>query len=163
MIFKTADLSDETEGEAQIVQPGLRNYGGKTRFHGQIVTIKAFEDNSRVREQVRSDGVGKVLVIDNEASMRCAMLGDMLAEAAIEHGWNGVVINGCIRDSADIGAMDIGVKALATNPLRSVKQDKGEVDVEIEFLGAVFRPGDHLYSDEDGILLSGRSLLTQTD
>ena len=159
MTFKTADLSDETEGEAQIVRPGLQNFGGKSRFHGQIVTIKAFEDNSRVRDQVRSPGEGKVLVIDNEGSMRCAMLGDMLAAAAIEHGWSGVVINGCIRDSVDIGGMDIGVKALATNPLRSVKQDQGEVDVEVEFLGAVFRPGEFLYSDEDGILLSTRQLI----
>ena len=159
MTFKTADLSDETEGVAQIVQPGLQNYGGKTRFHGQIVTIKAFEDNSRVREQVRSPGQGKVLVIDNEGSMRCAMLGDMLAAAAIEHGWSGVVINGCIRDSVDIGEMEIGVKALATHPLRSVKQGKGEVDVEVEFLGARFRPGEYLYSDEDGILLSAASLV----
>ena len=159
MTFKTADLSDETEGEAQIVRPGLQNFGGKSRFHGQIVTIKAFEDNSRVRDQVRSPGEGKVLVIDNEGSMRCAMLGDMLAAAAIEHGWSGVVVNGCIRDSVDIGGMDIGVKALATNPLRSVKQDQGEVDVEVEFLGAVFRPGEFLYSDEDGILLSTRQLI----
>ena len=159
MTFKTADLSDETEGVAQIVQPGLQNYGGKPRFHGQIVTIKAFEDNSKVREQVRSPGKGRVLVIDNEGSLRCAMLGDMLAAAAIDNGWSGVVINGCIRDSIDIGEMDIGVKALATNPLRSVKQGKGEVDVEVEFLGARFRPGEYLYSDEDGILLSTASLL----
>ena len=159
MTFKTADLSDETEGVAQVVQPGLQNFGGKSRFHGQIVTIKAFEDNSRVREQVRSPGEGKVLVIDNEASMRCAMLGDMLAAAALENGWNGVVINGCIRDSVDIGEMEIGVKALATNPLRSVKRGEGDVDVVVEFLGATFRPGEYLYSDEDGILLSASPLL----
>ena len=159
MSFKTADLSDKTEGVAQIVQPGLQNYGGKHRFHGKIVTIKAFEDNSRVREQVHSPGKGRVLVIDNAGSMRCAMLGDILAAAAIENGWSGVVINGCIRDSVDIGAMDIGVKALATTPLRSVKQDKGEVDVEVEFLGARFRSGEYLYSDEDGILLSAEPLL----
>ena len=159
MAFKTADLSDETEGVAQIVQPGLVNFGGKTRFHGRIVTVKTFEDNSRVRERVRSPGAGRVLVIDNQGSMRCAMLGDLLAAAAIENNWNGVVINGCIRDSAEIAQMDIGVKALATNPLRSVKRDQGDVDVEVEFLGATFRPGEYLYSDEDGILLSSKPLL----
>ena len=158
MTFKTADLSDQTEGVAQIVLPGLRNYGGKPRFHGQIVTVKSLGDNSRVREQVRSPGHGKVLVIDNQASMQCAMLGDMLAAAAIDNGWNGVVINGCLRDSVDIASMDIGVKALDINPLRSVKEDRGEVNVEVEFLGAVFRPGDYLYSDEDGILLSATAL-----
>ena len=159
MTFKTADLSDENEGRVQIVQPGLINFGGKARFSGQIQTIKSFEDNSRIREQVRSDGHGKVLVIDNDASMRCAMLGDMLAAAAIENGWQGVVINGCIRDSIDIAAMPIGVKALGTNPLRSEKKDQGEVNVEFEFLGAIFRPGEFLYSDEDGILLSPLALL----
>ena len=154
MTFKTADLSDENEAKVQVVQPGLINFGGNARFSGQIQTIKSFEDNSRIREQVRSDGRGKVLVIDNDASMRCAMLGDMLAAAAIENGWQGVVINGCIRDSVDIAAMPIGVKALSTNPLRSEKKDQGEVNVEVEFLGAIFRPGEFLYSDEDGILLS---------
>ena len=159
MSFKTADLSDQTEGVAQIVAPGLVNFGGKPRFHGQIVTIKSFGDNSRVREQVRSPGHGKVLVIDNEGLMHCAMLGDMLAAAAIENGWNGVVINGCLRDSVDIASMDIGVKALGTNPLRSVKEDRGEVNVEVEFLGATFRPGEYLYSDEDGILVSATALI----
>ena len=158
MSFKTADLSDDNEGKVQIVSPGLINFGGKPKFFGEIVTIQAFEDNSRVREQVRSAGAGKVLVIDNEASMRCAMLGDMLAAAAIENGWQGVVINGCIRDSVDILAMDIGVKALSVHPLRSVKQDQGKVNLEVGFLDAVFRPGEFLYSDEDGILLSAKTL-----
>jgi len=159
MSFKTADLSDANEGRVQIVSPGLNNFGGNTRFHGQIVTVKSFNDNSKVREQIWSPGQGRVLVIDNEASMSCAMLGDMMASRAIENGWAGVVINGCIRDSVDIAGMDIGVKALATNPLRSVKEGRGEVDIETAFLGAIFRPGEHLYSDEDGILLSPQPLL----
>ena len=87
------------------------------------------------------------------------MLGDMMAAKAIENGWAGIVINGCIRDSVEVGEMDIGVKALATNPRRSVKEDRGETDVEVEFLGAVFRPGEYLYSDADGILLSAEALL----
>lgn len=158
MTFKTADLSDANEGNLQIVSPGLLNFGGRKRFHGEIVTIRSLDDNSRVREQIRTAGDGKVLVIDNHASMRCAMLGDMMAAALIENGWNGVVINGCIRDSVDIGGMDIGVKALSTNPLRSVKEDRGEVNVELSFQGAIFRPGAYLYSDEDGILLSATAL-----
>ena len=158
MSFKTADLSDEHADGVQIVSPGLKNFGGKTRFHGPIVTVKSFNDNSKVRELIWSPGEGRVLVIDNEASMSCAMFGDMMAARAIENGWAGVVINGCIRDSVDIAAMDIGVKALATNPLRSVKEGRGEVDIELQFLGATFRPGEYLYSDEDGILLSSEPL-----
>ena len=159
MTFKTADLSDTHEGKVQIVSPGLINFGGNKRFHGEIVTIRSLDDNSRVREQIRSAGQGKVLVIDNEASMRCAMLGDMMAAALHENGWNGVVVNGCIRDAADLAEMDLGVKALATNPLRSVKEDRGEVNVEVSCLGASFRPGEFLYSDEDGILLSVSRLI----
>lgn len=159
MTFKTADLSDMHEGKVQIVSPGLLNFGGRKRFHGEIVTVKSLDDNSRVREQVRSAGQGKVLVIDNEGSMRCAMLGDMMAAALHENGWSGVVVNGCIRDAADIAEMDIGVKALATNPLRSVKENRGEANVDVSFLDAGFRPGEFLYSDEDGILLSVSRLI----
>ena len=158
MSFKTADLCDENSDQVQIVAPGLTNFGGKSRFHGSIVTVKSLNDNSKVREQIWSPGEGRVLVVDNEASTSCAMLGDMMAAKAIENGWAGIVINGCIRDSVDVGGMDIGVKALATNPLRSVKEGRGESGIELEFLGAVFRPGEYLYSDEDGILLSARPL-----
>ncbi len=159
MTFKTADLLDANEDSVQVVLPGLSNLGGKSRFFGQIVTVKTDGDNSRIRELIHSPGRGKVLVIDNGASTRCAMLGDMMATAMIENGWNGAVINGCIRDSADIGGMQLGVKALATNPRRSVKEGRGEIDVEVEFLDACFRPGDFLYSDEDGILLSPNALI----
>jgi regulator of ribonuclease activity A len=132
MTFKTADLSDENEGRVQVVQPGLRDFGGIRRFHGEIVTIRADGDFSRVREQVNLDGSGKVLVVDNDASLDCAMLGDVLAAAARDNGWQGVVINGS----------------------RGARQGAGEVGVELGFLGATFRPGEQLYSDEDGILLS---------
>jgi regulator of ribonuclease activity A len=159
MTFKTADLSDANEGRVQIVRPGLFNFGGKSRFCGQIVTVKTDGDNSRIRELIRSPGAGKVLVVDNGASTSCAMLGDMMAAALIENGWSGAVINGCIRDSVDIGGMELGVRALGTNPLRSVKQDRGEIDVEVEFLDARFTPGEFLYSDEDGILLSPSALI----
>ena len=158
MTFKTADLSDENEGRVQFVLPGLLNFGGNTRFYGEMVTIKSLGDFSLVREQVKSPGDGKVLVVDNDAFMDCAMLGDLLAAAALENSWQGVVINVCIRDSADIATMGIGVKALATIPVRGSREGKGELNVEVEFLGAVFRPGEYLYSDEDRILLSANAL-----
>jgi regulator of ribonuclease activity A len=157
--FKTADLSDANEGRVQVVLPGLKNYGGKARFHGQIVTIRSDGDNSRVRERLGEPGDGKILVIDNGALMNCAMLGDMMATKLIENNWSGVVINGCLRDSIDVGEMQIGIKALGTNPLRSVKEGRGETNIEVKFLGAVFRPGEYLYSDEDGILLASAPLL----
>ena len=159
MSFKTADLCDANEAKVQVVAPGLNNFGGHARFHGRIVTVRSLNDNSKVREQIWSAGNDRVLVVDQEGSMSCAMLGDMMAAKAIENGWAGVVINGCIRDSVDIAGMAIGVKALATNPRRSVKEGRGEAQIELDFLGATFRPGEYLYSDEDGILLSPEALL----
>lgn len=159
MSFKTADLSDNNADKVQLLQPGLQNFGGRLRFYGKIVTIKAHGDFSQVRENVRSAGESRVLVIDNDGAMDRAMLGDMLAAAASDNGWQGIVINGCIRDSVDIAGMDIGVKALATNPARGALEGRGDVDVELQFHGAVFRPGDFLYSDEDGILLSQVALI----
>jgi len=159
MTFKTADLSDENEGRVQVVRPGLLNFGGNTRFYGEIVTIKSLGDFSLVREQVKSPGDGKVLVVDNDALMDCVMLGDMLAAAAMDNAWQGVVINGCIRDSVDIATMAVGVKALATMPMRGSQEGRGELNVEVIFLGAVFRPGEYLYSDEDGILLCTDALI----
>lgn len=159
MTFKTADLCDDHETSVQVASPGLKNFGGISRFCGPIVTIDAMGDFSRVREQVNSAGNGRVLVVDNQASMDCAVLGDLLAAAAITNDWSGIVINGCIRDSADIAAMAIGVKALATMPRKAVRNDQGDVDVELEFCGITFHPGDYLYSDEDGIIISPDALL----
>jgi len=157
--FKTADLCDANEDRVQVVLPGLSNFGGNARFFGEMVTINAEGDFSRVREQVNSSGAGKVLVVENAAAMHCAMLGDILAAAAVENGWQGIVINGCIRDSADIAGMDIGVKALAAVSARGARQERGSVNVNLYFLGAVFRPGEYLYADEDGLLLSTEALV----
>ena len=159
MTFKTADLCDANQDGVQVVLPGLKNFGGKPRFYGEIVTIQAMGDFSQVREQVNVSGTGKVLVIDNEGALDRAMLGDLLTAAAAENGWQGIVINGCIRDSADIAAMEIGVKALATIPARGAREGKGELNLELQFMGASFRPGEFLYSDEDGIILSTNALI----
>ena len=157
--FKTADLCDAFDAELSILDPGFSNYGLRSRFCGKVSTVKCFEDNSLVREALSSAGESQVLVIDTVASMRCAVLGDQLAELALKNNWSGIIVNGCIRDSFDVSAMDIGVKALATHPLKSVKLGAGERDVEISFSGVTFYPGDYVYSDEDGIVVASRSLL----
>lgn len=159
MTFSTADLSDANEGRVQVVKPGLRCFGRRRRFHGPIVTVRAHGDFSQVREQTRSPGEGRVLVVDNDGRLDCAVCGDLLARAASDNGWAGIVVNGCIRDSAEIDDMDIGVRALATFPRRGTRDGLGDVDVEVEFLGAVFRPREFLYCDEDGILLSPVELI----
>lgn len=160
MTFKTADLLDANEDKAlQVVQHGFLSYGANKRFSGPISTIRTFEDNSLVREAVAEEGKGRVLVVDSGGSTRCAMLGDMLTEKAMNNGWSGVVIYGLIRDSVDINAMAIGVKALGTIPIKSVKRGVGFRDEAVHFHDADFVPGHYLYADEDGMILSATALL----
>jgi len=162
MTFKTPDLCDEFEAElgqsVRIVAPMFQQYGGRKYFSGQIVTLKIFEDNSLVREAFAEDGKGKVLVVDGGGSLRCALVGDQLAILAQSKGWEGVVVYGCIRDSADINGIDIGVRALNTHPQKSIKKGVGDKNIAVTFGGVTFKPGEYLYADEDGILVSSKAL-----
>lgn len=160
MPFKTTDLCDEYADELQIADALLlKDFGGRVAFGGSIVTLKLFEDNSLVRAALEEPGEGRVLVVDGGGSLRCALLGDQLAVLAEKNGWAGLVINGCIRDSAAIAAIDIGVKALGVHPLKSVKRGLGERGIPIRFAGVNFIPGTYLYADEDGLLVSTRALV----
>ncbi len=159
MAFKTADLCDEHSEIIKIALPGMLHYGGKPRFSGRIVTIKLFEDNSLLRDMLSDNGAGQVIVVDGGGSTRCALLGDMLAGKAVNNGWGGLVINGCIRDSADIAEMDIGIRALGTHPLKSVKNGVGEVNVPVSFYNVDFMPGNYLYADEDGVIVAPEALM----
>jgi regulator of ribonuclease activity A len=163
MSFKTPDLCDEFESELgqslRVVAPMFQRYGGRSSFCGEIVTLKIFEDNSLVREAFGEKGQGKVLVIDGGGSLRCALVGDQLAILAAKNGWEGVVVYGCIRDSADINGIDIGVRALNTHPQKSIKKGVGDRNIAVTFGGVTFTPGEWLYADEDGILVSAKPLL----
>ena len=158
MSFATADLYDEHGEDLQIATPMFNDYGGKKRFCGPASTVKVFEDNSLVRAALEEAGEGKVLVVDGAASLRCALLGDMLAELGQKNNWQGVIVYSCIRDSAVIANMDIGVKALNTNPRKSVKKGAGERDVEVSFANVTIKPGDYIYADEDGVVISKNKL-----
>jgi regulator of ribonuclease activity A len=154
--LKTADLYDIHEEALQICSPVFRHFGGRREFHGPIATLKCFEDNALVRDQLEQPGEGRVLVVDAGGSLRCAMLGDQLAQLAVDNGWEGVVIYGCIRDAVEISDMPLGVLALATHPRKSVKKGAGEVGGEVNFAGVHFRPGEWLYADEDGVVVLDR-------
>ena len=162
MISRTADLCDTYESELgaslRVVTPMFQCYGDRAGFSGRIVTLKLFEDNSLVRPTLGEDGTGKVLVIDGGGSLRCALLGDQLAKLAVDNGWEGVVVYGCIRDSSEIATLDLGVRALATHPQRSAKKGLGERGLTLTFGGVDFVQGEYLYADEDGILVSERML-----
>jgi len=163
MSFKTPDLCDEFEAElgqsVRVVAPMFQRYGARTSFSGEIVTLKIFEDNTLVREAFAENGKGKVLVIDGGGSLRCALVGDQLAILAQSKGWEGVVVYGCIRDSGDINGIDIGVRALNTHPQKSIKKGVGDRNIAVTFGGVTFKPGEWLYADEDGVLVSSKPLV----
>ncbi|HKQ83414.1 MAG TPA: ribonuclease E activity regulator RraA [Steroidobacteraceae bacterium] len=159
MGFKTADLCDEFAAEIEVCDPIFRDLGGRNQFAGRIATIKCFEDNSLVRQLVSERGEGRVLVIDAGGSLRRAVLGDLLAQQAADNGWSGVLVYGCIRDSVDIGRMALGVKALATHPMKTDKRGEGQRGIAVRFAGVVFRPDEWLYADEDGVIVAPRALI----
>ncbi|QQP98653.1 ribonuclease E activity regulator RraA [Lysobacter enzymogenes] len=156
--MNTCDLCDRHDARVRVLDLPLRDYGGRIAFAGTVSTIKAYEDNSRVREAVAEPGAGRVLVIDGGGSSRRAMLGDQLAALAVDNGWAGVVVFGAIRDSAAIGAMALGVKALGTCPRKTEKSGQGQRDVALAFGGVAIRPGDWVCADEDGVVFADEVL-----
>lgn len=158
--FSTADLLDDFP-EADVLPIELASFGGKESFCGKAVTVTAPEDNSLVRETLETDGNNRILIVDGGGSRNCALLGDRLAQLAIDNNWAGVIIYGCIRDSAVITSMEIGVKALATNPRKSHKRGLGQVGGTIDISGTLIDNNSWLYADSDGVLVSNRDLLSQ--
>ena len=154
----TTDLCD-AHGEAVcVVAPLFRDFGGRRSFAGTIVTVKVHEDNVLVRAALEQAGGGRVLVVDGGGSLRVALLGDQIAELAQRNGWAGVVVHGAIRDADAVGAIDIGMKALATCPRKSAKNGWGERDVPVTFGGVTFAPGQWLAADTDGIVVASGPL-----
>ncbi|MBK1709999.1 ribonuclease E activity regulator RraA [Marichromatium gracile] len=158
MDFKTADLYDQEGDALQVCDPVFQDFGGRSRFSGEAVTVKCFEDNSLVKSTLAEPGEGRVLVVDAGGSLRCAMLGDLIAARAVEQGWAGVVIHGCVRDRVELAAMAIGIKALASTPRKSHRRGEGQRDIPINIAGARVNPGDQIYCDEDGVVIAERSL-----
>lgn len=154
MATPTADLCDKYIDQLQVADPIFSSYGRTGSFQGEIHTLKLFEDNTLVRATLEKDGNGKVLVVDGGGYLRCALVGDNLAKLAIENNWAGIVVFGCIRDSAVINDMEVGIKALNTNPIKSIKRNEGQENIPVRFAGVDFQPGSYLYSDEDGIVVS---------
>jgi len=153
----TADICDQND-DAQVASPMFRGFGGRAAFGGPISTVKVFEDNVLVRTALEEPGDGRVLVVDGGGSLRCALLGDRLAELGRDNGWSGVIVYGCIRDAAPIADMDIGVQALATHPKKTNKRGEGQRDIPVTFAGVTFTPGAFVYADEDGVVVTATSV-----
>jgi len=158
MPISTADLCDMHEHLVQVADPILHDFGGARTFSGPITTVMVTDDNTSIRSVLEEQGHGRVLVVDGGGSLRCALVGDRLAQIAVDNGWAGIIINGCVRDVASLAEIPLGVKALASLPLRSNKQAPGMIDVPVRFAGITFLPGHYLYADDDGIIVAPMAL-----
>lgn len=154
----TPDICDKHEDKVTLLALPLQNYGRKSAFYGEIVTIRCYHDNSKVREMLGQDGTGKVLVIDGHGSCQKALLGDQLAILAIDNNWEGVIVNGAIRDAAAMAEMELGVKALGTNPFKTQKRGVGDVNITLTIHNQMIQPGDYIYADWNGVLMSTEKL-----
>ena len=169
--FATCDLCDtyknDSSGDFKVLPPVFRDFGAARKFCGPVVTVKCFEDNSLVKAALDSPGfeetptgrVGKVLVVDGGGSLRRALLGGNLGAAAVKNGWAGIVVDGCVRDVAELALLEVGIRALASMPLPTEKRNEGQKDIAVQLQGVWVRPGDWLYADEDGMVLSARRLI----
>jgi regulator of ribonuclease activity A len=159
----TCDLCDahkaDVSGAFRVLPPVFQPYGGRAHFAGLVSTVKCHEDNTSVKAAVESPGHGRVLVVDGGGSLRRALVGGNLGKAAAKNGWVGVIVDGCVRDSAELAACDVGIRALATMPLPTEKRNEGQKDVAVQIQGVWVRPGDWLYADEDGIVLASKALV----
>lgn len=163
MSFATCDICDANEdkiaaGTLAVLPPVFKPFGKNLNFAGPARTLKLFEDNVLVRQALETPGEGHVLVVDGGGSLRCALVGGNLGVLAEKNGWAGILVNGCIRDSEEINACNIGVRALATHPQRSIRKGVGDKDPQVSIAGVTIKPGDWIYADADGVLVSAQKL-----
>ena len=154
----TADLIDAHGDQLQSCEAQFRQYGGRRYFHGPVRTVRTLEDNALLKNLLSGPGQGAVLVVDGGGSLRTALLGEMIAGAALKNGWAGIILHGAVRDTLALAQLDLGIKALGSNPRKSGKLATGQVDVPVEFGGVRFAPGMWVYSDDDGVVVSERQL-----
>lgn len=159
MQISTPDLCDDNPELVRVCEPMFVNFGGRDAFGGEIVTIKCHEDNSLVKEQASKPGNGRVMVVDGGGSLRRALLGDMIAAEAVKNGWAGLIIYGCVRDVDALAELELGVQALAAIPLKTEKRGIGDLDVPVSFGGVTFVPGEYVYADNNGVIVSAKALL----
>ncbi len=155
--YSTPDLCDANPN-VRVLTPMFENFGGRSSFGGQVVTVKCFEDNSRVKELLATEGNGKVLVVDGAGSLRCALLGDLIGDSAVKQGWEGVIIYGAVRDVDALAQLDLGVQALSPMPLKSVRKGVGDVGLTLEIGGVMIAHGEYIYADNNGVIVSDVAL-----
>ncbi|NUU00123.1 ribonuclease E activity regulator RraA [Herbaspirillum robiniae] len=159
MSFATCDLCDANEdklaaGTLHVLPPIFASFGRRQAFAGPVKTLKVFEDNVMVRAALEAPGDGHVLVVDGGGSLRCALVGGNLGQLAEKNGWTGILVNGCVRDALELNACDVGIRALATHPQRSFRKGAGDAGIKVGIAGVAVHPGDWIYADVDGVLVS---------
>ena len=157
-MLPTADICDKYPEDILVAKPIFKDFGGRTAFFGKAVTLKTFDDNTKLKSILETDGTNKVLVVDGEGSMNCALLGGNLVSIASENNWSGIIINGCVRDQLEIIVENIGFKSLAEHPKKSKKNDGGEYKVTLNFADISISEDDYIYADEDGIVVTKKKL-----
>ncbi|WP_440603956.1 ribonuclease E activity regulator RraA [Bacillus sp. GB_SG_008] len=157
-MWRTTDLYDAYETEVQVCRPLFQSYGKKKQFHGKIATVKVKDDNVLVKQALETLPESTVLVVDGEGSTNCALLGDNLANIAKERNLAGIIIYGCVRDCVELSKIELGILAITTMPKRSVKEGNGETNIPVSFGGVSWIPGDYIYVDEDGVILSKKEI-----
>ena len=158
MKFSTCDLCDQYPNKVMTLAPVFKSYGAPSSFCGEVVTVKCFEDNSMVKQLCAETGHGRVLVVDGGGSLQKALMGDLIAADFVKNGWSGIVIYGCIRDVEEVNSMDLGVRALNSIPLKTDRKGLGEINIPVEITGITISPGNYLYADETGIIISETEL-----
>lgn len=153
MSIATADLYDEYGDALDSLALQLHDIGGRIAFDGAVRTVRCHRDNALVKAILATPGEGAVLVIDGGGSLESALVGDLIAASAVANGWAGLIVHGAIRDRVAIGELPLGVKALGSNPRKSSKDGRGEVDATVQIAGVTFRPGAHVWADADGVLV----------
>ncbi len=158
MQYNTSELCDMYLDSVDVVEPMFANFGGRNSFGGEVTTVKCHEANGLIRDIVARNGEGKVLIVDGGGSLRRALVDLEIAEIALDNGWEGIIVYGCIRDVDFIDELEIGIQALASIPVLASDNSDGEIDTPVNFGGVTFLPEDHIYADSTGIILSPEPL-----
>ncbi|VVO04187.1 ribonuclease E activity regulator RraA [Pseudomonas fluorescens] len=162
MDVSTSDLCDQhaamlIKGDVRVLPGDWVWFGSLRHCHGQIVTLNAQGCNGEIRALLAEAGNGRVLIID-AGHNPLALLGDNLAALAMRSGWAGILINGNVRDTQELARMELGIIATGCWPVRSNNEHGGIVQEALTIGDTPVFPGDWLYADEDGVLVSRSEL-----
>ncbi len=159
MNFFTADLCDQHPDKTYLLDNEFKNYGGKEKVCGEVVTVKLDRNNSELVKLLRDEsGKGKIVVVD-VADEYFAVVGENLMKFAFKNNYEGIIVNGYVRDTFQIKDIPVALYARGTCSRKYIPITEGQRGVNISFCGVNFCEGDMVYADMDGIVLSKEKLI----